>query len=442
MAESDRPPIPNSYWLIPGRVLAGEYPREHLKRLIKAGIECFVDLTQPGELEPYDQLLPKHVVHRRFQIVDHGVPRSPEEMSNIIRAIELALAADGKVYLHCRAGIGRTGTVAGCLLAQRGLSGAAALVELTRVWQQSARAEMWGAVPETDEQADFVRHWPAMESDRCMGAVVGLALADAFAAGGTASADWTDDTSMTLCCIESLLERREFDVRDQIARLGDWQQSGHLSATGRAVGITAATARAIAVSRWRRQAFAGSHDPEQLDPEPLSRLAGIVIYDRHAPTMAISEARDAARLTCQAPLVLDASRVVAEKLLAALSGKPKAQILRQTSLPGAPALRGRLGLMAAAAPRIREPVASGPPREDAIDVLEAALWAFARSETFEDGVTRSCGFQGRKDVIAAIYGALAGAYYGLRGIPEAWRAALVKRQIIETLASRLAADTP
>jgi ADP-ribosyl-[dinitrogen reductase] hydrolase len=442
MPASDRPPIPNSYWVLPARVLAGEYPRAHIKRLIGAGIDRFIDLTQPDELEPYVDLLPKHVVHRRFPITDHSVPRSPEEMANILREIELALAAGATIYLHCRAGIGRTGTVAGCLLAQRGLSGAAALNELNRVWRECARSDDWDLIPETDEQAQFVRQWSDLESDRCVAAVVGLAIGDAFAAGGSASSEWTDDTAMVLCSIESLLEQRNFDPRDQIQRLSQWQHKGHNSASGTAVGVTPSTARAITVAQWRRQLFAGSHDPRQLEPEPLSRLTAIVLYDRHAPAMAISEAIDSARLTCQAPLVLDAVRVLSEKLLAALSGRPKARILAGTSLPGAPPLRGRLFALATGAPRLREPVSSSAPRVDAVDVLEAVLYSFAQTASFAEGLEKCCSFRGRKDVIAAAYGALAGAYYGLRGIPEAWRAELRKRELIEGLAVRLAASTP
>jgi len=247
---------------------------------------------------------------------------------------------------------------------------------------------------------------------------------------------------MVLCSIESLLAQRNFDPRDQIQRLSQWQVNGHLSASGTAVGVTASTARAITVSQWRRQLFAGSHDPRRLEPEPLSRLAPIVIYDRHAPAMAIAEAIDSARLTCQAPLVLDAARVLAEKILAALSGRPKARILGGTSLPGAPALRGRLATLAMAAPRLREPVTAAPARVDIVDVLEAVLYSFAHTASFADGLAKCCSFRGRTDVIASAYGALAGAYYGLRGIPEAWRAELCRRDLVEGLATRLAADTP
>src|SRR5256885_15292677 len=86
---------------------------------------------------------------------------------------------------------------------------------------------------------------------------------------------WSDDAAVALCLAESLLECEGFDGRDQVARYRRWQQEGYLSCTGQCVGITAGTARALALAQWRRQAYSGSHDPEALDPEALSRVVPV-----------------------------------------------------------------------------------------------------------------------------------------------------------------------
>ena len=49
-------PSANSYWVVPNRFAAGEYPAEaatRLKTLLDAGIDHFIDLTEQGELLPY-----------------------------------------------------------------------------------------------------------------------------------------------------------------------------------------------------------------------------------------------------------------------------------------------------------------------------------------------------------------------------------------------------
>src|SRR5256885_9372107 len=158
-------PLPNSYWVLPGRLLAGEHPggstaaatRARLGRLLEAGVSCFIDLTQPDELPPYDAHLPPHVDYFRIPVPDHGIPARPGHMGERPDRLRDALRPGRVVYLHCRAGIGRTGTVVGCLLAENGLSGHAALEELNRLWWQSAAGQPWGPGPETSEHNEDVR---------------------------------------------------------------------------------------------------------------------------------------------------------------------------------------------------------------------------------------------------------------------------------------------
>ncbi|HYC09697.1 MAG TPA: ADP-ribosylglycohydrolase family protein, partial [Steroidobacteraceae bacterium] len=377
-------PLPNCYWLLPGKLLAGEHPggltpkltSERLSRLLQGGVTCFVDLTEPGELAPYEESLPLETVYVRKPLRDHAVPSDRRQMVEILSSLRQVLRAEGTVYLHCRAGIGRTGMVAGCFLAEQRRSGQEALRELNRLWQQSARAKDWPEVPETAAQADYVRQWvthaaaeadPLLEPDtlsaarglreRFHGALLGLATGDAVAAatqygrpgrftpvgdllgGGPFDlprGGWSDDTALALCLAESLLEREGFDARDQVERYRRWQQEGYLSATGQCVGITAATSRALAVAGWRRQPFSGSHDPQARDPEPLSRVTPVVMYFFAQDTVAAERAAEAARTTCQAPVVLEACSALARGVHAALRGESKASILARAALPGQP----------------------------------------------------------------------------------------------------------
>src|SRR4030095_14234663 len=109
-------PIPNSYWVQPGRLLAGEYPgsmsradaMERVQRLLAAGVTSFIDLTEEGELPEYGTLLPelteRRVRYRRLPMLDHSVPDSAAHMARILDLIDGELSAGQCVYLHCRAG--------------------------------------------------------------------------------------------------------------------------------------------------------------------------------------------------------------------------------------------------------------------------------------------------------------------------------------------------
>jgi hypothetical protein len=170
-------PIPDSYWVRRGRLLAGEYPRDwddhisrlKLRRLLEAGVTTFLDLTQAGEygLEPYAHLakdeaaaLGRGVTHQRMPIRDRGTP-SAEGMRHILDTIDAALAEGETVYVHCYGGIGRTGTVVGCYLVRHGMGGKEALEEMTRLRGDTPAG--WVDSPETGAQQRMVRHWPRGE---------------------------------------------------------------------------------------------------------------------------------------------------------------------------------------------------------------------------------------------------------------------------------------
>jgi hypothetical protein len=160
-------PIPDSYRVRPG-LLAGEYPgaptddqaRAKLERLLAAGVDLFLDLTETGEynLNPYAPLLPEGVEHRRIPIPDMGTP-STETMTHTLDTIDAALADGRGVYVHCFGGIGRTGTVVGCHLVRHGLAGEAALARVAELrW---GTPDGYRRSPETHAQRRMVVNWLA-----------------------------------------------------------------------------------------------------------------------------------------------------------------------------------------------------------------------------------------------------------------------------------------
>ena len=161
-------PIPSSYWVDVGRLLAGEYPSEpgeaeaeEKRALLRAaGIDFFLDLTEEDELPPYDGAIAP-LEHRRMCIQDFSCP-SPDEMTAILDTIEDALERGRRVYLHCWGGIGRTGTVVGCWLVRHGRSPNEALELIAE--RRRDTPDAWRRSPETDEQRAFIASW--LEHDR------------------------------------------------------------------------------------------------------------------------------------------------------------------------------------------------------------------------------------------------------------------------------------
>ena len=72
-----------------------------------------------------------------------------------------------------------------------------------------------------------------------------------------------------------------------------------------------------------------------------------------------------------------------------------------------------------------------------VKCLEAALWAFHRTSTFRDGCLLAVNLGDDADTTGAVYGQLAGAFYGDRGIPESWRRDVLRHGFPIDLAQRL-----
>ena len=72
-----------------------------------------------------------------------------------------------------------------------------------------------------------------------------------------------------------------------------------------------------------------------------------------------------------------------------------------------------------------------------VNCLEAALWAFDRSDTFREGALLAVNLGNGADTTGAVYGQLAGAFYGASGIPGSWVQRLAFREMIETYVTML-----
>jgi protein-tyrosine phosphatase len=155
-----RPPT----WIEPGRLLvgrhpgaAGDSPAARIEELASAGVTLVVDLTEEGELEPYHHLVPPGVRWERHAVRDFSVPDAAT-LTGVLDAIDAELAAGGVVYLHCWAGCGRTGVVAGCWLVRHGARPEDAL-------RQVAKARGPGC-PQTLEQQVAILEWEEASGSR------------------------------------------------------------------------------------------------------------------------------------------------------------------------------------------------------------------------------------------------------------------------------------
>jgi len=252
---------------------------------------------------------------------------------------------------------------------------------------------------------------------------------------------------MALCLAESLLERRGFDPADQMERYVRWYRDGYLSSIGRCFDIGNTTRQALHRFEQTGDPYSGSTNPRAAGNGSIMRLAPVAMAYASQPEKALRYAADSSRTTHGAQEAVDGCRYLAALIIGALKGVNKADLLAPAYSPLPDAWQTQ-----PLAPKIAE-VAAGsfkhlnPSQESAglaiqgsgyvVKSLEAALWAFYHSQSFKEGCLLAVNLGDDADTTAAVYGQLAGVFYGEDDIPAAWRERLVMRKMIESLADDL-----
>jgi ADP-ribosyl-[dinitrogen reductase] hydrolase len=244
---------------------------------------------------------------------------------------------------------------------------------------------------------------------------------------------WTDDTSMALCLATSLIDKRGFDADDQIRRYCNWFERGFLSSTGKCFDIGTTTRQALIRYHKTGNPFAGSTDPQSAGNGSLMRLAPVPMFFFGDRDQVMHFSGESSRTTHGAAECIDACRLFGDMLQRALGGASKQGIL--------------FGKSVEISSSAIQAIARGDYRMKQADAiqgtgyvvksLEAALWCFFKTDSFEQAILAATNLGDDADTTAAICGQIAGAYYGESGIPAHWLERLTMRDEIRALADQL-----
>ncbi|KAK2734696.1 hypothetical protein FQN57_001466 [Myotisia sp. PD_48] len=272
---------------------------------------------------------------------------------------------------------------------------------------------------------------------------------------------WTDDTSLTLCLAKSLIDSKgEFVSQDAIRNYIKWYQNGDLSATGKCFDIGNCTRQALmmwntyfppqekgipedapnalvegqkAVDKaLKRKAFCGNGS--------LMRVAPIGLVFYRNLELALSNAALSSDVTHPYPVNAECCEIYTTLIVHCLNGATKTDLAEDIATASfldpniTSTLEDYTDIDSWKAKDIESIQSSGY----VIHTLEAALWAFFTTDTFQEGAIRVVNLGDDADTVGAVYGGLAGAYYGLENIPGKWLDGLQGRDIVEKIASDLA----
>lgn len=291
---------------------------------------------------------------------------------------------------------------------------------------------------------------------RAIGALLGLACGDAIGAAvefmergsfmpvtdmrggglhGIPAGYWTDDTSMALALLHSLLECESFDASHQMQQYCAWWKEGKYSSTGDCFDIGGQTRSALERFQRTHNPFAGSTAAAHAGNGSLMRLAPIAIFYHRSLSDTIMYAAESSRTTHGTIACVDACKVFSAMLHHAIEGHNKQAVLASAEF-----------LLSDTSKLIAE-IASGSYRTKkrmqinssgyVVHTLEAALWCFYHSQSLEEAVLLAANLGDDSDTVAAVTGQLAGAFYGADAIPTSWIETLYQSEKLHVEAKKL-----
>ena len=250
---------------------------------------------------------------------------------------------------------------------------------------------------------------------------------------------WTDDTSMALCLAESIIKTDGFDPIDQMQLYVKWYKNGYMSCKNNCFDIGNTILKALEHFIQTGKTAENLTGTYNAGNGSIMRLAPVPLFyaDNLEETAAMSAA--SSKTTHGNILAVDACRLLGIIIASIIQGKSKDEVLSDTLEP-APGYWRKYPM----ADEIAQ-IHNGSYKESTsicgsgyvVKSLEAALWAFYSSDTFEQGCRMAVNLGDDTDTTAAVYGQIAGAYYGIEAIPENWKSKVFHLNLIESMADTI-----
>ena len=258
---------------------------------------------------------------------------------------------------------------------------------------------------------------------------------------GLKPGQWTDDTSLALCLAASIVETGKFLPQDQMERYLRWYKKGYMSSTGTCFDIGNTTQIALENFEKTQDPFCGLTDTKAAGNGSIMRLAPVPLAFATKPKVAINNAAESSRTTHGAVEAIDACRYLAALIIGAIQGEEKKDILENNYSPvsgmweNKPLTENIKKIAKGSFKNKSPPEIRGTGY--VVNCLEAALWAFYNSSSYEEGALLAVNLGDDADTTGAVYGQLAGAFYGTSNIPAKWIKKLAHQKMVSDLADGL-----
>ncbi|KAJ6023711.1 ADP-ribosylation/Crystallin J1 [Penicillium herquei] len=267
---------------------------------------------------------------------------------------------------------------------------------------------------------------------------------------------FSDDGSMTLALAQSIIDKEVYDHGTTVQYFLDWLDNGRFSSAERSWDVGGTTR--LSLNYWKQGITDTSSNQLQITQETvrkvssgvnnqgngsLMRIAPIGVAYYRKPDLARRIAGVQSEVTHPMRSCIEACQIYTDLMIGVMLGESKEQLSEriqsfQFTNPD-PQLANRIRKYKSVEDWKKTSAKTLKSSGFVIDTLECVLWGFFKYTNFSNGAVAVVNLAGDSDTVGAIYGALAGAYYGVECIPPWWTSKMQKYDLIEQVADEFAA---
>ena len=264
----------------------------------------------------------------------------------------------------------------------------------------------------------------------------------AYGTHGQPAGTWSDDSSLLLCSVESLVEE-EFSLEDMSRRFVQWAHASHWTPHGVVFDIGIATSRAIRqMSEGVPPLQCGGRTEHDNGNGSLMRIIPVCLrFAGEEPEVMLRRIEEASSITHAHPRTLIACGFFGLFVRELLAGMSPPEALRSARKEFIQQYSSRWPQEMPDFSPLDELLALSPAERIGssgyvLDTLTASIWCLLTTETFSECVLKAVNLGSDTDTTGCVAGGLAGVYYGLEAIPAEWLAILARKVDVSRLFNR------
>ncbi len=255
---------------------------------------------------------------------------------------------------------------------------------------------------------------------------------------GLQAGGWTDDTSMTLCLAQSIIDCKTIDKQDNLEKYSRWYRHGYMSSKDYCFDIGAQTKYSILSYTQHKTIICPLSERKHSGNGGIMRISPVpIFYHKKKIQYCINACEESSITTHSSKICRDSAKYIGCILHLLINGITRDKVIKKAQK------YFKRSELCSEILDIYDGKYLVKERKDisssgyVIHTLEASLYSFFKFDTFEESLLFSVNLGDDADTVGCVTGMICGAYYGINTIPKKWLDTLHKKELLQCVIDNL-----